>query len=53
MNLFELVKFAKEAGLSPSNINELIAKEEEIFAQQLERIERQRMRYKRDGIRSK
>lgn len=34
----------KEAGLSPSDINALISKEEERFAQRIEREERQRER---------
>lgn len=44
INFIELVKHAKEAGLSPSDINALISKEEERFAQRIEREERQRER---------
>lgn len=42
INLVEIVKHAKEVGLSPSDINVLLSKEEERFVQQIEREERQR-----------
>ena len=41
LSLLELIKEAKMAGLSPEDINLLVAKEEELYNKQLEREERQ------------
>jgi len=47
VDLIELVKHAKEAGLPPADINALVAKEEERYAKELERQERQMEREER------
>ena len=44
LNVVELVKSAREAGFSTEDINNLIAREEERYNQQIEREERQRER---------